>query len=69
MTTVEYKNFIERVKIVLRNKRKRKEDTRCTMEEIFETLSQEEQSMYHYYKIPTFRQTLYESIKVVNPLI
>ena len=69
MTSVEYKTFIERVKTVLRNKRLKKEDTTCIFDEVFKTLSEDEQTYYHYYKLSTFQNTLYESIKVLNSFI
>ena len=67
MTSAEYKSFIERVKICLRNKRLRRDDPKCTLNEIFQTFSQEEKRLYHYYKLPSFLNSFYEAIKVKSP--
>ena len=61
MNGAEYKGLIERVKICLRSKRSRNEGDSCTMNEILQTFSQSEK---RFYKLPSFLQAFYKTIKV-----
>lgn len=60
MSSAEYKNFIERVKICLRQKRKKQIEAKCSMNEIFETFSADEKKLFNYYKLPVFIKSFSE---------
>lgn len=64
MSSVEFKNFIERVKTCLRKKRDKKEEAICTLNEIYATFSQDEKKAKHYYKLASFLESFNEAIKV-----
>ena len=68
MTTPEMKNLIERVIIYLRGKNARKEEMKCTLEDIIGTFGREEKREYQIFTHPDFINSFYESVKN-NPKI
>ena len=68
MTTPEMKNLIERVIIYLRGKNARKEEMKCTLDDIIGTFSREDKREYQIFTHPDFINAFYESVKY-NPKI
>lgn len=74
MSSIDFKNFVDRVKMCLRKKRANKQNAVCTLNEIYNTFSQEEKKSNHYYKLQSFQESFNEAIKVphfhpVSPII